>query len=356
MARGGATSLSPLWSASIIALSYYVGARVGFALTLAPVPVSTLWPPNALLLAGLLVTRRRTWPLVFALVFVAHLAVQFQSGVPAAMVLSWFISNCSEALIGATLLRRVDSGPLSFDTFRSTALFFVCAGFTAPFLSSFLDAAFVVANRWGDADYWTIWRTRFFSNMLATLTLVPVILTSVGRLSRLREASRRRVIEAAAGLSALIALCWIVFVRQEPGPGTAPALLYAPLLFLVGAAVRFGPWGAATSFLTCALVAIWGAVLGQGPFVTSSALANALSIQTFLIVAWIPIMSLAAVLRERASADDKARRSEEQLAMAIEAAQLGRWEYDITTDHLTWSEVTRRIYEVPLDAPVTRDT
>jgi two-component system sensor kinase FixL len=354
--RGGATSFPPLWSAFIIALGYYVGAKIGFALTLAPVPVSTLWPPNAVLLAGLLLTATRTWPLVLGFVFVAHLAVQFQSGVPAAMVLCWFISNCTEALIGAAVVRRVDPALVTFDTFRSTALFFICAGFTAPFLSSFLDAAFVVANQWGDADYWTIWRTRFFSNMLATLTLVPVILTSVQRFPRLRTVSRRRLLEAAAGLGVLFALCWIVFVTHEPGPATAPALLYSPLLLLVAAAVRVGPWGAATSILTCTLVAVWGAVLGRGPFVTSSTFANALSVQTFLIVTWIPIMSLAAVLRERAIAETNARRSEEQLAIAIEAAQLGRWEYDFATQHLMWSDETRRIYEVPLDAPISPAT
>ena len=66
----------------LIALGYYVGAKLGFALTLSPVPVSTLWPPNSILLAGLVLTSPATWPRVLAAVFGAHLAVQFQSGVP----------------------------------------------------------------------------------------------------------------------------------------------------------------------------------------------------------------------------------------------------------------------------------
>jgi hypothetical protein len=28
---------------------------------------------------------------------------------------------------------------------------------------------------WRDTDYWTVWRTRLLSNLLATLTLVPLI-------------------------------------------------------------------------------------------------------------------------------------------------------------------------------------
>ena len=45
----------------------------------------------------------------------------------------------------------------------------------APFLSSFLDAAFVRWNGWGTDGYWQVWRLRFFSNVLAILTPVAAI-------------------------------------------------------------------------------------------------------------------------------------------------------------------------------------
>jgi len=347
---------STLGAALIVALGYYLGARLGFSLTLSPVPVSTLWPPNSILMAGLVLTPRRSWPAILAAVLGAHLAVQFQSGVPTGMVLCWYVSNCTEALLGASLVRHYRGSTSAFDTVRGTALFLVCAGFAAPFFSSFLDAAFVTLNQWGDSGYWTVWRTRFFSNVLAALTLVPAIMTSAEQLLRFQKPSGRRIAEALGGLGALVAICWVVFVAREPGPGTSPALLYAPVPLLVAAAVRFGAFGASAAILSCALVAIWGAALGQGPFITSSAQENALAIQSFLIVAWIPVMLLAAVIRERAVADSKARSSEEQLAIAIEAAQLGRWEWDVDAGRLMWSDITRQIYEVPPDVPVTPAT
>ena len=338
-----------------IALGYYIGASLGFALTLAPVPVSTLWPPNAILLAGLLLTRRRTWPLVLAAVFVAHLAVQFQSGVPAGMVLSWFVSNCAEALLGASLLLRFGRGTASFETFRGAATFLAVA-VGATVVSSFVDAGFVVLNGWGEADYWTIWRTRSASNLLATITLVPVILTTAERIRRRQRVPVRRSLEAVLLFAALGAVCGAVFTLHPTGPGALPALLYAPLPFLVAAAVRFGPWGASSSMLACALIAIWGAGQGQGPFVSQSPASNALAIQLFLIVAWSLVMSLAAVINERSDADSKARLSEEQLALAIDAAQLGRWDWDLATQTLTWSDGTRRLYEVGPDEPVSAET
>ncbi|HEY8551282.1 MAG TPA: MASE1 domain-containing protein [Vicinamibacterales bacterium] len=341
-----------LAAAASVALGYYLGAKLGFALTLAPIPVSTLWPPNAILLSGLLLTSTRAWPIVLLATFVAHLAVEFQTGVPTAMILCWFVSNSTEALIGAVLFRWLSGGAPTFETFRNTAVF-LCAASAATFISSFLDAGLVVANGWGDADYWTIWRTRFFSNVVATITLVPVIVTSAQRLARRQAPPPRKVAEALLGFAVLAAICWVVFVQKQPGPHASPALLYGPVPLLIAAAVRFGPWGASVSILTCALFAIIGAVAGQGPFVSNSAMDNALSVQLFLIVAWLPIMSLAAVIRERVRADAAARASEEQLALAIDAAQLGRWEWEFASGRVTWSDITRRIYEVAPDVRIT---
>jgi PAS domain S-box-containing protein len=269
--------------------------------------------------------------------------------------LCWFVSNCAEALLGASLLLRFGSGGRTFETLRGTGVF-LGAALTATVASSFLDAGFVVVNGWGSADYWTIWRTRVFSNMVASITLVPVILTTTERIVESRREAPGRVLEAAAMFVVLSAVCWIVFSWHQTGPGALPALLYAPLPLLIGAALRFGPWGASTAMLTCAIIAIWGAGRGQGPFVSPSPAANALAIQLFLIVAWTLVMSLAAVISERSVADAKARLSEEQLAIAIDAAQLGRWDWDIDTSTLSWSEGTRRMYEVPLEGPVGVET
>jgi hypothetical protein len=60
--------------------------------------------PNSVLLAGLLLTPSRWWWLVISVTLPAHLASELQSGVPTVMVLSWFLSNSTQALIGAALM------------------------------------------------------------------------------------------------------------------------------------------------------------------------------------------------------------------------------------------------------------
>jgi len=62
----------PLLAGFLVGIGYYLGAKLGFALTLRPQPVSVLWPPNAILLAALLLTPVRTWWFMLLAVFPAH--------------------------------------------------------------------------------------------------------------------------------------------------------------------------------------------------------------------------------------------------------------------------------------------
>ena len=76
-----------------LAVAYYIGARVGFLLTPQSHPISTLWPPNAILLAALLLAPTRQWPVLLAAVFPAHVVIELGSGVPLPMLLCWYVSN-----------------------------------------------------------------------------------------------------------------------------------------------------------------------------------------------------------------------------------------------------------------------
>ena len=332
-------SLAPLG----VALAYYVGAQVGFLLTPVEQPVSTLWPPNALLLGALLLAPTRAWPYFIIAAFPAHVAVELHSGVPMRMVLCWFISNSVEALIGAAGVRMLTPGRPRLDTFRRVNVFIGCAALFAPFASSFLDAAFVSLNHWGTASYWYVWRVRFFSNVLAALTLVPAIIAvGQGGLRLPRGFSRARVLEGVVLTSLLLAVCAFVFTGMPQAIHAIPALLYAPLPFLLWAAVRFGPGGASGCLLIFTVLSVWGAIHGHGPFVGYSPRENVLSLQLFLIVTYIPLLALTAVLRERRRTEEEARRNEQQLNLALSAARVRTWEWCIDAD----SENYRRFIDM----------
>src|SRR4030095_6013624 len=111
---------------------YYLGGKIGFALTCNPHPVSVLGPPNSILVAALLLTPPRKWWLVLLAALPAHLAAQLQSQVPPLMILFWFISNSCEAVIGAGLMRYLIRGPIRFTTLRHVGFFCLCIVFSGP--------------------------------------------------------------------------------------------------------------------------------------------------------------------------------------------------------------------------------
>src|SRR5438309_10947985 len=88
------------------ALAYYFGTKFGYLFTPASTPIGTLWPPNAILLAALLLTPTRIWVFLLLGVLPAHLLAQLGAGVPPATAIGWFCSNAGEALVGAACIRH----------------------------------------------------------------------------------------------------------------------------------------------------------------------------------------------------------------------------------------------------------
>ena len=316
------------WRLPVIGLcvfvGYYLGAKIGFALTFGPYPVSVLWPPNSILVAALLLTPPRIWWFVLLAAFPAHCATELQSHVPPLMILCWFISNCSEALIGAGLTRYLVGGPLRFTSLRNAGIFCLCVVFTGPFLSSFLDAAFVRWNAWGGGTYWELIRIRFFSNALAALIVVPLIVTwATNGIRVVQRAGRACLLEACLLLLGLLSVSFVV--SYEFAPQADSAFLFLTLPFLLWAAVRFASLGTSTALSIVGFLAIWSASLGHGPFSGGTAEQNTLSIQIFLIVLSIPMLFLAAVIEERATGETERRESESRFRIVADAAPVLIW-------------------------------
>ena len=315
--------------ALLVAVGYYLGGRIGFTLMFRPHPISALWAPNAILLAALLLTPARWWWVILAAVFPAHVLVELQAGVPLPLVLCWFLSNSAEALIGASLLRSLDLGSQWFSNFRRLCVF-VGGAFIADVVSSFMHAGLAL-HHWEGVSFWSVWEARLLSNMLAMLTITPPIVTlASGALAEFRRETLSRYIELGVLLTALVVVSMGAFVWQAAGPETNSVLLYAPLPFLLWAAVRFGPAGASTSLLIVTLLSIWAAVNGRGPFVTTSAEVNARTVQLLFVMVAFAFLSLAAVVQERERAQRVARETRSQLELTLSAAVMGSWEWRIT--------------------------
>jgi len=325
VARASGPAIRIAVTALVVCAGYYVGANLGFILRFPPATPSVMWPPNAMLTAALLITPPRQWWIYLLAALPAHLAVELGAGWPVPLVLGLFLTNCSEALIAAVAVRRFSDAPARFDTLRRVTIFVAGAVVMAPFLSSFLDAAVVTTFR--GEPYWLVWQTRFPPNVFTELTLVPALVTAASmRPSALRGVSRFRRVEAVILGGTLLLVSAALFLGPAdsvgiPGVGIIPGAPGTPLAFLLPfilwAAVRFGPGGSSLALVTTAMLAIWAATHGVGPFARLPVAESVHALQIFLMIAGIPLMCLAALIEERRRAQkalEERLRFEELLA------------------------------------------
>jgi signal transduction histidine kinase len=285
--------------ALLVAIVYYAGTKIGFLLTPPQTPTASFWPPNAILLAAFLLTPVRMWWALLLAVLPAHLLAQLQAGIPLSTVLGWFVGNTGEALFGAACIRYFEKDERSlFKSVRGVITFVVFGALAAPMLTSFLDAA-VVVHKGLAADYWSVWTTRFFSNMLANITVAPtIVLFVLNGASWIREGRPARSIEAGLLGVGVVLGSILIFGGEEGWRGNTPALLYGVVPLLIWASVRFGLGGLNTSLLVIALIAMWNAMHGRDPFIGGSIEQNSLTLKAYLATIAVPLMYLSALISE----------------------------------------------------------
>jgi len=284
-----------------VCAGYYFGSILGLLLRVPPATPSIVWPPNAILTAALLLVPPRRWWLVLLPVLPVHVFVELPTGWPISLVLTLFLSNCSEAVITAGALWTWSDAPPRFDTPRRLLVFFI-AVLAGTVISGWFDAAAVTLSI-GD-PFWTVWRHRLFSNILAQLTIVTAIVGVATSLPRWRSASWSRIVEAAFVWTGLIAIGMtdIGGLASELQPlravsSQAPLALQLP--FLLWAAVRFGVAGAGITLFTATILSVWSVVHGQGPFAEMSPTMTVAALTLSLIVVASTVLALAALVEER---------------------------------------------------------
>jgi formate hydrogenlyase transcriptional activator len=307
-------------TALLLCAGYYFAAELSFALRVPSTRSSIIWAPNAILLVALLLTPVRSWWIWLLAALPAHLFAQSYDQKPVLVLLCPFLANVAQAIITSLALRRFIDMSYRLDTLRSMSLFILVAVIAVPAVVSFLAADLFVFAGW-ETDYWLVARARFLSNVTTGLTIAPLILTAATiRLAAFKHVRTRTYLEFLLLTGALAGTLYVSTALAARGLGSIPLELYAPLPFMLWAAVRFGPSGLCLSLLFVVAHSISETINGRGAYSSQSPAENVLALQISLAVLATPLMLLAALIEERRSKAKALRESEERHRSLAETA------------------------------------
>ncbi|MGH7551485.1 MAG: MASE1 domain-containing protein, partial [Longimicrobiales bacterium] len=328
----------------LVAVGYYLGGLVGLALRAPPAGIATFWPPNAILLAALLLAPPRFWGWYLLAAFPAHvhLVATFQPGVPFVTVVTQYAGNVLQAFMAATVLHRLGAAPPRFDDLRAVSKYMAVAAVAAPVVASALAVYVFTLTGWV-TDFWLAWRQRVLTNVVPALTLTPLIVLTFAHGAALRRMSAARFIEFGLLSIGVIAAGGAIFGWESAGHEALPALLYTLLPLLLWAAIRFGQVGLSFCLLIVALMSLANAFVGRGPFLTLSRDGNVLALQVFHVAISVPLMLLAAIVKERRRTEQALRHSQQRYSLATAAGAVGVWDWNLTTNEIYVDPALKKI-------------
>ena len=351
-----ANAVPLMLSVLLVSAAYYVGGLAGILLGFPPSGISAIWPSTAILLAALLLTPPRHWWLYLLAVVPTHLhlVANFQRpDVPFVVMFCQVASNEVHAVLAAVAVRVVIGAPPRFDSFRNMAAYILLAAVATTAVACVLAVWLFLLTGW-TTDFWLAWRQRVLAHVFPIITIPPLILLTIaGQALGARHVRRRDYAELGLLTIGLLAVGVLVFGWTSTEAPNVPALLLAPLPFLLWAAVRLGIGGLSLSLLIVAGISLSSGFVGIGPFATQSPAENVLSLQIFLIAISIPLMLLAALVEERRRAEGSLKQSEERMALAATSANIGLWQFDNTSGHFWATEHCRSMFGLPRHAPLT---
>jgi signal transduction histidine kinase len=331
----------------LLAFALFVAAyQAAFvsARAFAPAIASPFWFPDSILLCALLLSPRRWWWVFLLGTLPGRIAPAITHGIPAWHLLATYSIDCAAGLATALALRRFMRNPLRFETLRDLAVFCFWAVALIPAADAALGAWADAGRGWAFGPDWKQW---FLGVALSQLVITPALFYWVLRPAWKIEADRMRWLEAALLAAGLIATGVLAFDTQL---GFDEPRFFAPVLFLVWAAVRFGMPGATGAIATIAFIAIEAAIDGRGPFSGHSPEDTALALQRFLLLRAAPLYAVAVLVEQRGGFERSLQTIEKRMSLAAGAIKLKICEWDVSRD-LLW--VIDPAPNSPQAAPVT---
>jgi diguanylate cyclase (GGDEF)-like protein len=277
-----------------LAAVYLLAGRAGLAMAFVHTSATAVWPPTGISLAALLLLGHRVWPGVFTGAFFVSITTEGT----VATSLGIAAGNTLEAVLAAYLVKRFADGSRAFGRARTVFTFVGLAGLLSTTVSPTFGVTSLSVAGFADwASYGPIWVTWWLGDVTGAIIVAPLLILW-GLNPHLRW-SPKQSLEVILLLLSILLIGLATFVGLSPSLVKHQSLTFLCIPVLVWAAFRFGQREAATVSFLFSATAIWGTVVGSGPFVSDSPNQSLLLLQVYMAVITVTAIALAAVVSER---------------------------------------------------------
>jgi PAS domain S-box-containing protein len=312
--------LRTLRNLAIFGIAYFFAYKYG--MNLSKQIGAPFWFPDPVLLCALLLSPPGMWWIFIAATLPIRLFA-VATPLPAWFLLAAFVNDSLKGLIAASLTRRALRGKeIRFDALHDLWVYLAAAVLLAPALSSVAGAVtWVVMGR----AFWPAWRQWFLGDAIANLVCVPLFLYLARDWRKLIAARPARYAEGLVLFAALPLSAYLAYQHGMGNAGLVDPFGYIPLPFLVWAAVRFGPAGASGALSVISILCVAAASASQPGISPPGSMDSTLSIQLFIAVLAIPILSLSVLVEQQRKTEESLRESEERFRNMADSAPVMIW-------------------------------
>lgn len=304
--------------ALLVSASVFLSALVGYTLRVPASGISAIWPASGVLLATLLLWPRRDWLLALIAAFVGNFAADVFHGLAPATAAAGSFFNAFESFVAASVITRLVGVEVTFGTLRQVGALVIGAALVSNGLTALLGA--FVLTGWTLNHLGRSWLVWWVGDGLGILVFTPVVLT-IARLINERVRLRRgQWVEMAVVLLAIGALTHGLLRVDPSASGATASPVYAVFPLLIWAAVRQGPWAAASAVAVLSLVVMYNVaytpdLFGHGG---ASDLRQVVHLYVYIALASISAIVPAAIMQERRTVESRLRTSERRFRQMAE--------------------------------------
>jgi PAS domain S-box-containing protein len=319
----------------VIGATYFVLARIGSALaSVASIDPSAMpiWPATGFALAAVLLRGVRVCPAIFAAAFAANSTTDLANLAVASSIqtsLGIAAGNTLAAVVGGYLVNIWSNGSRTFDTPTGIVKFaLITIGASTTISASVGVGSFYLAEQIEPANFATVWATWWLRDIASSLVIAPVI--TLWAISDLRALKPGTIRSASLAFVAATLVGLIAFSPVFEWPRNWSTLSFLAALPLSWAALRCEQRDAATTAFILSCFAVWGALMGLGPFALKPANAGVLPLVAFTTLASILSLIVSADVTARKQLAAQLHLHEQNLRAMFRQAAVGIAQADTT--------------------------